>query len=151
MAVRPGGQSVQRRRDEARRRGYANLTYAVEDYVFKSKSGKWLNEPITIHDARRRLDQWGLWWVEVQPARAGSRASYSYFQSRRICLAPHHGLWILIHEAAHQLANLHGEHGHGPVFRREYLRLVHRVLGEWWRVRLAAGFKAFGLTVADPH
>lgn len=121
--------------------------------MFKTKSAKRLAEPIPLYDARQLLDRLGAATVTV--ARSSNRdatgtSTYYYSPAGRITLHRSAGPWVVVHEAAHHFARFSGEvePGHGPVFRREYLRLVNEAFGERWALRLRKAFDRYGLTVA---
>lgn len=121
----------------------SNKTYIAEDGVWKGKKAAKHNEPMSSHDIRILLDRFGLheWTLK----RVGSLGGVCRKHSKTITIGRLAPGWVVYHEMAHALADTHG---HNAEFRREYIRVVREVLGDWWARRLEVAFRDAKLDVA---
>ena len=145
----------------ARRDASRSAVYAAEELVF----GETLYcEPLGasgVLDLARALSENGWWQAngipfEVVPARRESQQSSASNQRRagdaaKIRLSLHQeDAATLAHEAAHLLANAHGETAaHGPIFRAAEIDVVAVMCGSTASARLSRAFTDDRLAVAD--
>jgi hypothetical protein len=125
---------------------FPNRTYAAEWMCFGRSvaSETYPAKPISLMEARQIAYGLGIHDVRIikTPRNKNRRSTYQY-STKTIRLSPQHGVYILLHELAHHMAQ--GERGHTKRFRGQYLRLVRAELGDEWADRLRRSFILMGL------
>lgn len=119
-----------------------NKTYVAEDTVWRGIKARKHREPMPTSEVRRILDRFGL--EDWQIKRVTSSGGACRLQSRLITIGRLAPAWVTYHELGHALGVTHG---HNPVFRAEYVRVVRAELGDYWAHRLETAFRRAGLQV----
>lgn len=115
---------------------WSNRTYIAENTVWKGKKAAKYNEPMSSYDIRALLDRFGLheWTLK----RVNSLGGACREHNRTITIGRRAPEWVVYHEMGHALARTHG---HNAEFRREYVRVVRGVRGDYWARRLEIAFR----------